>query len=224
MPSLEYQQLKPIILKLLRLNSEESYVNPCWLEENLRSQTGSSDNIKEFKNKISWAIRELATEKLIIKKSPRSQDLKIAKTVKFLPGVVKNSSYLTGRLFENECKRILQQLNFENIKILGKTNDQGVDGEADFQICEDIILKFAFQCKGGGSKVTSPQVREFIGAISLGYSAGILFSLNGFTAEAHSVGNKYRFPKLYLLGTTTILQTNYSSVPMQHPRRLAAIR
>ena len=159
---------------------------------------------QHLRNKIAWAVRELKNEGAIIRTAngPIKLTKRVAKQKKLVLNC--NSSALTGRLFEEECKRVLAHFKFSKLRLTGKIGDRGVDGEASFCICKEVTLKFAIQCKGGGKKVSSCQVREFLGSIVGTYAGGIVFSSAGFTEEALAIARKLKQPPVYLLGKEII--------------------
>ena len=115
-----------------------------------------------------------------------------------------NPIKLSGRFFEEESRAILKNLGFSRVRILGKTCDNGIDGEASYTIGDFIQMKFAFQCKGGIKRVSSPQIREFVGSISGSYAAGLFFSASGFTREARTASVREDLPQIYLIGPDEI--------------------
>lgn len=200
---MDYHLFKPLILRAIA-ESDKGELSVASLVKSVGTQTSGERNLSTLRSKVGWAVRELKAEGLVLRKPEGF--LRLSKRAE------KQSNRkhphpplaLTGRLFEEECRRILSHLKFSKIKITGKTCDRGVDGEATYSIGGEIDLKFAFQSKGGGKKVSSPQVREFIGSITSSFAAGIIFSSAGFTEEALAVARKITQPSVYLLGKEAI--------------------
>ena len=200
---MDYQLIKPHILRAIA-ESQTGERRVSELVQQIHVQIPEEQRLAALQNKIGWAVRELKHEGAIIRTAKGTIKLskRVAKQKKLV--LTCNSNALTGRLFEEECKRVLSHFKFSKLRLTGKTCDRGVDGEASFCICKELTLKFAVQCKGGGKKVSSPQVREFIGSIAGTYAGGIIFSSAGFTEEALAVARKLKQPPIFLFGKDII--------------------
>ncbi len=200
---MDYQLIKPLVLRVIaESRTGESSISE--LVQNIHTLSPEEHRITALRNKIGWALRELKHEGAVVRTAKGTIKLskRVAKQTKLI--LTCNSAALTGRLFEEECRRVLSHFKFTKVRLTGKTCDRGVDGEASFSICKELTLKFAIQCKGGGKKVSSPQVREFIGSITGTFAGGIIFSSAGFTEEALAVVSKIKQPPIYLFGSETI--------------------
>lgn len=200
---MDYQHIKPYVLRVIAETSTgECSVSD--LVDQIHASLPEEKKLTALRSKIGWAVLELKNEGTIIQTA--------RETVKFASRIAKRknlvsafkSDTLTARLFEEECKRVLCHFKFVKVRLTGKTCDRGIDGEATFCICKELTLKFAIQCKGGRKKVSSPQVREFIGSIVGVYAGGIIFSSAGFTHEALASVKKLRQPPVYLVGKEII--------------------
>ena len=203
--SMDYQLIKPLILRVVAESRIGARSVPELVQQ-IHTLIPDEQSVAALRNKIGWAVRELKNEGAVVRTA--KGNIKLTKRVAKQKRLVLtcNSNALTGRLFEEECKRVLSHFRFTKLRLTGKTGDRGVDGEASFCICKELTLKFAIQCKGGGKKVSSPQVREFIGSIAGTYAGGIVFSSAGFTEEALAVARKLKQPPVYLLGKEIISQ------------------
>lgn len=200
---MDYQYIKPLVLRVI-VESRTGVRSASEMAQLIYSLIPKEQSLSVLRNKIRWALRELKHERAIIRTTKGTIMLtkRVAKLKKSILNC--NSNSLTGRLFEEECKRVLSHFKFSKLRLTGKTGDRGLDGEASFCVCKEITLKFAIQCKGGGKKVSSPQVREFIGSIVGTYAGGIIFSSAGFTEEALAIVRKQKQPVIYLLGKDII--------------------
>lgn len=191
--------MKPLVLRVI-VESQTGERSISELVQKIHALTKDEHGLTALRNKISWAVRELRHEGAIVCTAKRSFKLsaRVVKQKHTVP--TRNSIALTGRLFEEECKRVLSHFKFSKLRLTGKTCDRGVDGEASFSICEGLVLRFAIQCKGGMKKVSSPQIREFIGSIIGVYAGGIIFSSAGFTSESLAIARNQKQPPIFLVG------------------------
>jgi len=85
--------------------------------------------------------------------------------------------------FERLAQRILRESGFIRVKVLGKTNDGGIDGVGVLRIS---LLSFHvyFQCKRYKGSVGSKEIRDFRGAIEGRGDQGLFITTGTFTSEA----------------------------------------
>ena len=183
--------LKEILKKCGKIEKTE-------LREVLHNQC---NQVLAFGKKFYWAMEELKNSNEV------SQDgnlitLKTHKKIKkFSTGAANN---FFGKRFEIECKKILEHLGFNNIKLTGKKGDKGLDGRAEFPIYNHLRIKVLFQCKSSLKKVGSPTVREFRGSILGKGTAGILFATQGFSGDARKEALKLITPQIFLFDKNNI--------------------
>ncbi|MFZ4773607.1 MAG: restriction endonuclease [Chlamydiia bacterium] len=194
---MEYQDLKPVILKaLLRGRS-----NSASKKEILDEVSKNNQNVKGIINKALWAVRELTKEGEIFEKDG---ELCINKKYQLEPQPILDAINFLGRRFEQECKEFLSHMGFTNIRITGKTGDQGIDGKAQLALTKSLIINFLFQCKSGKSNVGSPAIREFRGSLATSTCLGIVFAQNGFTRDAIKESSKKGPQQLFLFDKNNI--------------------
>ena len=180
---MEYQDLKPELLAGL-LKEKNSSANK---KEIINTLCKKYESVKGIENKVSWAIKELTKEGEV---SEKGDDLSINHSYKLEAQPITDAINFLGRRFERECKKILNHMGFSNIKVIGKTGDQGIDGKAQLVLARSIIINFLFQCKSGKTKVGSPAIREFRGSLGTSSCLGIIFAQNGFTKDAIKESSK----------------------------------
>lgn len=87
--------------------------------------------------------------------------------------------------FEEFCARLLRHIGFTNVKVTGKTGDQGVDGEGYLPINRFVRSKIMFQCKRYTSNAVGPkEIRDFRGALHGRAERGIFLTSGTFTRGA----------------------------------------
>jgi len=191
-----FQELKPMILQ--EILKKRGKIEKKELRELLRSQC---NQVLAFGKKFYWALEDLKNSNEV-KQDGDLIALKTHKKIKkFSMGAANN---FFGRRFETECKRILEHLGFNNIKLTGKKGDKGLDGRAEFPIYNHLRIKVLFQCKSSSKKVGSPTVREFRGSILGKGTAGILFASQGFSNDAKKEALKLNTPQIFLFDKNNI--------------------
>lgn len=194
---MNYHEFKPLIIKEL-LESDGCTATKDRLNASLQSRF---NNIKGVKNKLIWAIKELVKDGEI---SEKDGSFCINHTYKLQPQPILDTKNFLGRRFEQECKKFLNHMGFSNIKITGKTGDQGVDGKAQLILAKSLNLNFLFQCKSGQTKAGSPAIREFRGSLATSSCSGIIFAQSGFTKDAIKESMKRGPQQLFLFDKNNI--------------------
>ena len=90
---------------------------------------------------------------------------------------------MTPDAFERLAQRILRESGFSRVKVLGKTNDGGLDGVGVLRV---NLLSFHvyFQCKRYQGSVGSKEIRDFRGALEGRATQGLFITTGTFTSEA----------------------------------------
>lgn len=86
--------------------------------------------------------------------------------------------------FERICQRLLREAGFEKVEVTGRSGDGGIDGNGVLQINPFVSFQILFQCKRYEGNVSSPQIRDFRGAMMGRAEKGIILSTGTFTTDA----------------------------------------
>ena len=86
--------------------------------------------------------------------------------------------------FERVCQRLLREAGFEKVTVTGRSGDGGIDGHGVLQINPFVSFQVLFQCKRYDGSVSSPQIRDFRGAMMGRAEKGIILTTGSFTADA----------------------------------------
>ncbi|WP_373526649.1 restriction endonuclease [Nostoc sp.] len=86
--------------------------------------------------------------------------------------------------FERLCQRLLRESGFEKVTVTGRSGDGGIDGHGILQVNPFLSFKVLFQCKRYVGSVSSPQVRDFRGAMMGRADKGIIITTGTFTPDA----------------------------------------
>ncbi len=101
--------------------------------------------------------------------------------------------------FERLCQRLLRESGFEQVTVTGRSGDGGIDGHGILQINPFVSFKVLFQCKRYAGSVSSPQVRDFRGAMMGRADKGIIITTGTFTSDAQKEALRDGVPPLELV-------------------------
>jgi restriction system protein len=101
--------------------------------------------------------------------------------------------------FERLSQRILREAGFVQVEVTGKSSDGGIDGHGTLQINPLVSFKVLFQCKRYTNAVSSPDVRNFRGAMTGRADKGIIITTGTFTAEARREASRDGAPPIELI-------------------------
>lgn len=86
--------------------------------------------------------------------------------------------------FERLCQRLLRELGFVNVEVIGRTNDGGIDGKGIIKLGGVLSYHVVFQAKRYQGSVSSSVIRDFRGAMSGRADKGLILTTGSFTREA----------------------------------------
>lgn len=101
--------------------------------------------------------------------------------------------------FERLCQRLLRESGFEQVTVTGRSGDGGIDGHGILQVNPFVSFKVLFQCKRYAGSVSSPQVRDFRGAMMGRAEKGIIITTGTFTPDAQKEALRDGVPPLELV-------------------------
>src|ERR1019366_7959477 len=101
--------------------------------------------------------------------------------------------------FKQLCQRVLREAGFVQVTVTGRSGDQGIDGYGTLQLNLLVSFKVLFQCKRYKESVSSPQVRDFRGAMAGRADKGLIITTGTFTAEARREGLRDGVPPIELI-------------------------
>ncbi len=101
--------------------------------------------------------------------------------------------------FERLCQRLLRESGFEQVIVSGRSGDGGIDGQGILQVNPFVSFKVLFQCKRYTGSVSSPQVRDFRGAMMGRADKGIILTTGTFTTDAQKEAVRDGVPPIELV-------------------------
>jgi restriction system protein len=101
--------------------------------------------------------------------------------------------------FEKLSKRLLTELGFHDVSIVGGSGDQGVDGTGVIKVNEVVGFNIIFQCKRYKEAVSPHHVRDFRGTMQGRADKGIIITTGRFTSEAKREAIRDGVPPIELI-------------------------
>ncbi len=101
--------------------------------------------------------------------------------------------------FERIAQRLLRESGFERVNVTGRSGDEGIDGNGILQINAFVSFTVLFQCKRYAGAVTSPQIRDFRGAMQGRADKGIIITTGTFTTDATKEARRDGAPPIELV-------------------------
>ncbi len=100
--------------------------------------------------------------------------------------------------FERLAQRILRESGFTKVEITGRSGDGGIDGIGVLKV---NLLSFhvLFQCKRYKGSVSSPQIRDFRGAMMGRSDKGLFITTGSFTSDARKEATRDGAPAIDLI-------------------------
>ncbi len=86
--------------------------------------------------------------------------------------------------FERLTQRLLRESGFTQVEVTGRSGDGGIDGKGIMRLGGLLSFHVIFQCKRYQGAVSSPQVRDFRGAMVGRADKGLLITTGNFTKDA----------------------------------------
>lgn len=106
---------------------------------------------------------------------------------------------LSPKGFERFSQRLLREAGFQDVEVIGRSGDGGIDGIGILQVNPLVSFKVLFQCKRYTGSVSPSQVRDFRGAMQGRADKGIIITTGTFTAEAKREAVRDGVPPIELM-------------------------
>lgn len=107
--------------------------------------------------------------------------------------------------FERLCQLLLRKAGFQNVNVTGRSGDGGIDGNGILQVNPFVSFRVLFQCKKYSGSVSSPQIRDFRGAMMGRADKGIILTTGTFTKDARQEAVRDGVPSIELVDGKNLL-------------------
>ena len=107
--------------------------------------------------------------------------------------------------FERVCQRLLRESGFEQVTVTGRSGDGGIDGVGILEVNPFVSFKVLFQCKRYVGSVSSPQIRDFRGAMMGRADKGLIITTGVFTLDAKKEARRDGVPPIELVDGDKLL-------------------
>lgn len=101
--------------------------------------------------------------------------------------------------FERVCQRLLREAGFQQVTVTGRSGDGGIDGFGILEVNPLVSFNVLFQCKRYQGSVSSPQIRDFRGAMQGRADKGIVLTTGTFTADAKKEARRDGAPPIEIV-------------------------
>ncbi len=108
--------------------------------------------------------------------------------------------------FERLCQRLLREAGFEQVVVVGKSGDGGIDGHGVLSLNAFVSFRVLFQCKRYVGSVVPGQVRDFRGAMQGRADKGLILTTGSFTVEARREASRDGAPPIELVDGEKLIE------------------
>ena len=130
---------------------------------------------------------------------------------------------MTPAEFEEEMADLLCLMGYQDVEVMGRSGDRGIDIEAREPTGPLVIA----QCKkfGGGGKVSGPEIQSFLGAMMLRRDVryGIFFTTAEFTPQALDMAHSSRVVPVDGAGLMELIEAVENGADEADPRELLTV-
>lgn len=109
---------------------------------------------------------------------------------------------LSPEAFERLTKRVLRESGFTQVEVTGRSGDGGIDGTGIMKLGGLLSFHVVFQCKRYQGSVSSPQIRDFRGAMIGRADKGLFITTGTFTRDAIKEATRDGAPPIELVDGT----------------------
>lgn len=154
--------------------------------------------------KINQEIRNGKNQKSIIEEQEEEQPDEVEiQAEKNLLDVLQS---LSPKGFENICRELLREHNFQKVIVTGQSHDGGVDGFGILEINPFVSFKVIFQCKRYKGTVSRAQVGDFRNAMLGRAEKGMILTTGTFSKDAQFEANRDGAPPVELIDGQKLVQ------------------
>lgn len=154
--------------------------------------------------KINQEIRNEKNAKTIIEEQEEEEpDVIEIQAEKNLLDVLQS---LSPKGFENICRELLREHNFQNVIVTGQSHDGGIDGFGILEINPFVSFKVIFQCKRYKGTVSRAQVGDFRNAMLGRAEKGMILTTGTFSKDAQFEANRDGAPPIELIDGQKLVQ------------------
>ena len=107
--------------------------------------------------------------------------------------------------FERLVQRLLRESGFTQVKVTGRSGDEGIDGKGIMRLGGLLSFHVIFQCKRYRGSVSTSQVRDFRGAMVGRADKGLLITTGNFTKDALREATRDGAPAIDLIDGDLLL-------------------
>lgn len=120
--------------------------------------------------------------------------------------ILKRLRNLTPDSFESLCQRLLLKSGIHDVKVTGRSGDDGIDGQGIIRLEGLTSIHVVFQAKRYRGNVGVSAIRDFRGAMDGRASTGFLITTGSFTNQARIEAERAGATKIDLIDGTALVK------------------
>lgn len=184
-PSRVRNQIAWARMYLVKNGFLDSSVRGVWslTEKGLKSNL-TAEEVQQLFYQKNKSRSKKKTNKSDKDNSSKNDEQEIIESIDYQTEILNTLQGLPPDGFERLCQRLLRESGFEQVRVTGKSGDGGIDGTGILQVNPFVSFDVLFQCKRYKGSVSSPQIRDFRGAMMGRADKGIIITTGNFTADA----------------------------------------
>lgn len=113
---------------------------------------------------------------------------------------------MSDKGFEEFCARLLREFGLENVRVIGKSGDDSIDGVGELMINRFLRSKVMFQCKRYANSVAPKEIRDFRGAIQGRAERGIFLTTGTYTKNARIEATRENATPIELVDLSDLIE------------------
>jgi len=133
-------------------------------------------------------------------------DIGFLPTSDYRTALIEKIRSLPPASFEKLSQRLLRESGFQQVEVIGRSGDGGIDGKGILQVSPLLSFQVIFQCKRYAGSVTPSQIRDFRGAMMGRADKGIFLTTGTFTAEARKEASRDGAPPIELVDADKLVR------------------
>ncbi|MDH5656712.1 MAG: restriction endonuclease [Spirochaetia bacterium] len=113
--------------------------------------------------------------------------------------VISAMQAMTPDAFERLIQRVLREAGCEEVKVTGRSGDNGIDGKGIYSVGGLLSFHLLFQCKRYQGSVGPSEIRDFRGALQGRADKGLFITTGKFTQSAKDEATRDGAPPIDLI-------------------------
>jgi restriction system protein len=167
-------------------------------DEGRKYTTVDKEEIKKTA-KLADAFSGLLGKFTVSDKVTITEEIEEIKNLTWQEQIIEELQAISPNAFERLCQRLLRELGFQNVEVIGQANDGGIDGKGILRLGGVLSFHVHFQAKRYKGTVSSSVIRDFRGAMVGRADKGLIITTGTFSREAKKEAQRDGAPPIDLM-------------------------